>query len=37
MRYLSKHFRAYINHYLKYKLNQIKRYKFYKNIILINK
>ena len=37
MRYLSKHLRIYINHYLNYELNQIKRYKFYENIILINK
>ena len=37
MRYLSKHLRAYINHYSKCELNQIKRHKSYDNIILINK
>ena len=36
-KYLSKHLRIYINYYFEYKLNQIKRHKFYKNIILINK
>ena len=37
MRHLSKHFQIYINHCSKCELNQIKRYKSYKNIILIDK
>ena len=37
MRHLSKHLRIYINYYPKCELNQIKRYKFYNNIIFINK
>ena len=37
MRHLSKHLRAYINHYPKCDLNQIKRYKSYESMILINK
>ena len=37
MRHLSKHLRAYINYCSKCELNQIKRYKFYDNIISIDK
>ena len=37
MRHLSKHLRIYINYYSKCELNQIKRHKFYDNIIFINK
>ena len=37
IRYLSKHFQAYINYYSKCEFNQIKRYKSYENMILINK
>ena len=37
MRYLLKYLRIYINYYSKCELNQIKRYKFYDNIIFIDK
>ena len=37
MRHLSKHLRAYINHYSKCELNQTKRDKFYDNIIFIDR
>ena len=37
MRYLFKHFRFYIEYCLKCEFNQIKRHKFYKNIIFIDK
>ena len=37
IRHLFKNLRIYIKHYLKCELNQIKRYKSYKNIIFINR
>ena len=37
IRHLSKHLRAYKNYCSKCELNQIKRYKSYENIILINR
>ena len=37
MRHLLKHLRAYINYCSKCELNQIKRYKFYDNMIFINR
>ena len=36
-KYLSKYLCIYIDYYFEYKFNQIKRYKFYKNINFINK
>ena len=37
MRYLFKHFRFYIEYYSKCEFNQIKYYRFYKNMIFINR
>ena len=37
IRRLFKNLRTYINHYSEYEFNQIKRYKFYENMIFIDK
>ena len=37
IKYLFKYFRFYIEHCSEYKFNQIKRHKFYENIIFIDK